>query len=190
MGNPARIFLETDMRTETIEVFQFDELSNAAKQRAREWYCSDGDVWHWSGEWWDSAVAFSGIAPVEIREIHWDRADPTIRWTGEDALRDLSGVRAWKWLHNNGWFDLAARNVMGDCTLTGYCGDCDFFDPIDKYRRNPLGVPDLETLFRDCVYGWAFAALHDMEHAYSDEAIDETIRANGYEFDAGGKFWA
>jgi hypothetical protein len=57
------------MRTETIEVFQFDELSDAAKERARDQYRTGLEVWHWANEWWDSAVAFSGIAPVEILEI-------------------------------------------------------------------------------------------------------------------------
>ena len=176
------------MRTETIEVFTFDELSESAKEVARNWYRS-GEVWHWGGEWWNSAVAFSAIAPIDIRGVDWDRADPDMRWSGDDDLRELSGVRAWKWLQNNGWFDLAAKNVMGDCTLTGYCGDCDFFDPIEKHRRHPAGVPDLETLFRDCVYSWAFAGRRDMEWCYSDECVDETIRCNEYEFTASGDFW-
>jgi hypothetical protein len=177
------------MRTETIEVFTFDELSEPAKEQARNWYRSDGDLWHWADEWWNSAVAFSAIAPIDIRGVHWDNADPDMRWSGDDALRELSGARAWKWLHNNGWFDLAAKNVMGDCTLTGYCGDCEFFDPIEKYRRDPAGVPDLKTLFRDCVHSWAFAARRDMEWSYSDEAVDETIRCNQYEFDDLGRLW-
>jgi hypothetical protein len=177
------------MRTEAIDVFTFDELSDTAKDRARDWYRQGASEWQWASEWWDSAVAFSAIAPMEIRSIYWDRADPDMRWSGDDALRELSGVRAWKWLHNNGWFERAQKNVMGDCTLTGYCGDCSFFDPIEKYRRDPAGVPDLETLFRDCVYSWAFDARRDMEYAYSDEAVDETIRCNEYEFEATGDFW-
>ncbi len=177
------------MRTETIEVFQFDELSDRAKQRARDWYLSHGDSWHWSQEWWDSAVAFSAIAPVDIRAIDWHHASPDMRWTGDDELRDLSGLRAWKWLNNNGWFDLAQKNAMGACTLTGYCGDCEFFDPIEKYRGDPLKVPDLETLFRDCVYAWAFSARRDLEWSQSDECVDETIRGNEYEYTAAGDFW-
>jgi hypothetical protein len=176
------------MRTESIEVFTFDELSEAAKEQARNWYRSV-EVWHWGGEWWNSAVAFSAIAPIDIRGVDWDRADPDMSWSGDDDLREMSGVRAWKWLHNNGWFDLAAKNVMGECSLTGYCGDCEFFDPIEKHRRDPAGVPDLETLFRDCVHNWAFAARRDMEWCYSDECADETILCNGYEFDATGAFW-
>jgi hypothetical protein len=177
------------MRTETIEVFIFDELSKAAKEQARNWYRSDGDLWHWADEWWDSAVAFSAIAPIDIRRVDWDHAEPDMRWSDDDALRGLSGVRAWKWLHNNGWLDLAAKNVMGECTLTGYCGDCEFFDPIEKYRSDPSGLPALETLFRDCVYSWAFAARRDMEWCYSDESVDDALRDNAYEFDASGNFW-
>ena len=176
------------MRTETIEIFRFDELSDAAKERARAWY-RESDCWHWSDEWWDSAVEFSKIAPICVRSINWENADPDMIWSEESELSELSGVRAWKWLHNNGWFDLAARNVMGGCTLTGYCGDCDFFDPIQKYARDPMGVPELGELFRDCVFSWAFAARRDMEWCFSDESVDENIIANEYEFDARGDFW-
>jgi hypothetical protein len=176
------------MRTQTVAVFTFDELDADAKERAREDYRRGGDLWHWSGEWWASAEAFSAIAPIQVQAIDWDRAEPEMRFADDDVAA-LSGVRAWKWLHNNGWFDLAARNADGGCTLTGYCGDCDFFDPIHALRSRPADVPALEDLFRDCVYGWAFAARRDLEWCYSDEAIDETLTANGYEYLASGEFW-
>lgn len=176
------------MRTETIEIFTFAELTDSAKERARQWF-REGGCWHWSDEWWDSAAAFSKIAPIKVRSIHWERAEPEMVWSEDAELSELSGVRAWKWLHNNGWFDLAAENVKGGCTLTGYCGDCAFFDPIEKYARDPMGVPELGDLFRDCVYSWAFAARDDMEWSHSDECVDDTIEANGYEFEACGNFY-
>jgi hypothetical protein len=172
-------------RTIEITAYRFDELSDRAKERARDWY-REGDTWGWSDEYWQSARAFAAIAPMDIWEADYSRGDVSVRWAGDDEVAELTGLRAWKWLANNGWFDLAAKNIQGDCTLTGFCGDCDLFDPIAQYAKNPLRVPELEQVFRECYYSWVHAARADMEHSYSDESVDESIRINEYEFDAEG----
>ena len=176
------------MRVEIIKLYQFDELNDAAKEKAREWYRTD-HVWDWHDEWWDSAVAFSAIAPVNVDGMEWYNVCSEMSWTGDDALRKISGVRAWKWLQNNGWFDLAAKNVVNGFTLTGYGSDNGFFDPIEKYQRDPAGVPDLETLFRACVYSWASAARRDMEWFYSDDCVDDMLVNGEYEFTSRGVLW-
>lgn len=181
--------VERPTRTIEITLYEFDDLSDAAKEVARDDYRAGGDLWPWADEWWASAKAFSEIAPIEVLAIDWDRADPDMRFDDDD-LAGLTGVRAWKWLQNHGWFDLAARNARGDCTLTGYCGDCDFFDPIEAVRRDPGDIATLEDLFRDCVYAWAFAARRDLEYAYSDEAADEWLRESETLFLRSGKVWA
>lgn len=169
-------------RTIETTVYQFDELSERAKERARDWYRS-GVCWSWSEEWWDSAQAFSQIAPIKITEADYNRAHVSYRWTGDDDVANLEGVRAWKWLHNNGWFEWAAREKTGACTLTGYCGDAPFADPlIDDYLHHPARVPDLKQVFYEMAQSWVREAQSDMEYCYSDESVDENIRANEYEF--------
>jgi hypothetical protein len=178
------------MQTITIEIFTFDELPESAKERARDWYRAQGDCWHWQDEWWQSAQAFSEIAPIDIMGADYDRMEFDARWKNNcPDVRDLSGLRAWKWLQNNGWFDLANKNAMGDCTLTGYCGDCPLFDPIEQYATKPLDVPSLLELFRDCAYAWLKAARDDMEWHYSDECVGEYLEMNGYQFTSDGKFY-
>lgn len=183
-------------RQETITrtLYQFDELSDAAKETAREWFRSC-EPWGWASEWIGSAQAFEKIAPVKIKGWDIDRADVTIEWTGteyatrydhDDAIRELSGVRAWKWLQNNNWFKWARDNKQGACSMTGFCGDCAFADPIAAYEATPSRVPDLEQVFREACYSWVQDARDDMESSYSDESVDETIRANEYEFDESG----
>lgn len=188
-------------RTMTVTLYQFDELSDSAKERARDWYRSTGDTWFWQSEWWKSAQAFSAIAPIDISaadydrrhvEYRWtgaadyDRRYVEYRWTGDDEVASLSGLRAWKWLQNNGWFDWAARNKAGECTMTGYCGDCPFGDAINSYARTPSRVPELRQVFYEAAQAWVNGAADDMEYSYSDESVDETIRCNEYEFDSEG----
>ena len=176
------------MREETIKVFAFDELGAEAKERVRDTLRSWPDLWSWQKEWEESAEAFSAIAPIRIGGARFDHASVDVDWTGDDAVGDLSGLRAWKWLNNNGWFDLAAKNAQGSCTLTGFMGDCSLFDPIHRYAADPLNVPTLWGLFYSCAQSWVCEARQDLEWSYSDEHIDEMAHAN-FEFLADGRIY-
>lgn len=174
-------------RTIEIQLFQLSELTDKARERAIDAFRNSGDCWGWGAEWWDSAQAFSRIAPIDIREADYGRRDVTIRWTGDDDIRELSGLRAWKWLQNNGWFAWAENERKGACSMTGYCGDAPFGDAIAAYARKPLSVPDIEQVFYEAAQAWVFEAADDCDHAYSDEAIAEQIECNEFEFTADGK---
>ncbi len=183
------------MRQEIIGVYSFDELSESAKETAREWF-RESDCWGWSEEWWQSAQAFSRIAPIDITKADYSRRDVAIRWNGisyvnrfdhDDSIRELSGFRAWKWLNNNGWFEWAAKESQGAYSMTGYCGDAPFGDALMAYAINPARVPTIEQVFYECAQEWVNQAADDMEYSYSDEAIDESIRINEYEFTADGR---
>lgn len=174
--------IETITRT----LYQFDELSESAKERARVWY-REGDCWPWGDEWWESAKAFSGIAPIEITEADYSRGAVSYRWTGDDEVAELEGVRAWKWLQNNGWFAWAAKEKPGACSMTGYCGDAPFADPlIDSYLKHPRRVPSLKQVFYEMAQSWVSAARDDLEDSQSDDAADENMRINEYEFTEAG----
>lgn len=172
------------MRTETMNVYRFDELSEEAKGVARAWY-RNGDPWPWRAEWWESAQAFAKIAPIEIDRADFDRRQVSFRWVGDGDVGKLAGVRAWRWLQNNGYFDLAEKK----CPLTGYRGDADILSPINSARKSPQKIESLEQLFYECAQEWVFHAALDMEYAFSDEAVDGDINAGEYEFTADGEFW-
>lgn len=167
-------------------VYSFDELSDSAKESARDNFRNDGNLWGWQSEWWQSAQAFGKIAPIRITSADYDRAQVDIEWTDGDAIADLSGLRAWKWLQNNNWFKWAAKEKLGACTLTGYCGDCSFADTFAQYEKNPLSVPDLKQVFYESAQSWVYEAQKDCEYSYSNEAIDQMIECNEYEFTESG----
>jgi hypothetical protein len=176
-------------------LYAFDELSDEAKEQARDWYRNAGDCWGWASDWIASAQAFERIAPIKIRGWDIERGNVNVEWSGpdyacrydhSDAIGELSGLRAWKWLQNNDWFKWAHDNKQGACNMTGYCGDCPFGDAIAAYADKPLSVPDLEQVFYEACQAWVYAARDDLEHSYSDESVDEHIRINEYEFTAEG----
>lgn len=174
------------MRTQTITIYTFDELPDETKSKVRDNFRNSGDLWHWQTEHWDSGQAFARIAPIDIIQADFGCGHVDTRWTGDDAIGDLSGLRAWKWLLNNDWFKWASDMVAGSCTMTGYCADCFFGDAIAEYERNPMGTPELRQVFYEACQAWAQGGRADCEYVYSDNAIDETIEANEYEFYASG----
>ena len=174
-------------RTVTTEVYTFKELSETAQERAHSDYVSEGQSFAWRDEWQDSLNAFCSIAPVRCarHDVAAGHIDCHACFDEPDAAH-LSGVRAWKWLQNNGWFDLAERNAVGGCTLTGYCGDCPLFGPIHGYADTPSKVPDLGQVFYECLQSWVYALRADQEHCESLEYFAEMCEANGWEFDEDG----
>ena len=177
------------MCTETIEIYTFDELTEDAQKRVLDYFRNDGGMWAWSSEWWESAQAFSEIAPIDITEADYDRAHVTVNWTGDSDVAELSGVRAWKWLLNNGWFTWAKENKRGACTMTGYIGDCSFADPLVAYESKPNRIPDLKQVFYECAQSWVSEARQDLEYAYSDEGIRDLLECNAYEFTKDGSIY-
>lgn len=175
------------MRTETItrEMYTFNELSDDAKETARNWW-RESDNWD-SSEWWGSAIAFNAISPIAVESADYDRGQVDVIWQGDDDAQHLTGLRAWKWLQNNGWFEWAKQEKPGACTATGFCGDAPFADPLVEYASNPLSVPDLLQVFYECAQAWVFEARSDMESRNEDSQIDETIEANEYEFTVEGE---
>ncbi|WP_422023374.1 hypothetical protein [Pyruvatibacter mobilis] len=179
------------MRIEQVEhkIYTFAELPRDAQETVLDNFRQDWDRWGWASEWWDSAKAFSRIAPITIESADYGRADVEYSWQGvalrydhDDCIRELSGLRAWKWLNNNGWFKWAEDNQRGACTMTGYCGDAPFGDGIMAYADCPAKTPTIEQVFYEAAQCWVSEARRDYEYAYSDEAIREDIDANEYEF--------
>lgn len=176
------------MRTKTIEIYTFEELSEDTRDIVRNNFRQMPDLWSWQDDWGQSAQAFSRIAPIDIRDADYDRAQVSIRWTDSDEIAELSGLRGWKWLLNNEWFQWALDNKKGACTMTGFCADCLFADAIAQYESNPLATPELKQVFYEAAQSWVYGARSDMEYAYSNQAIDDMIECNEYEFYANGEF--
>jgi hypothetical protein len=165
-----------------VTVYKLDELDADVQQRViSNW--RDGDQFFWSDEWRDSLDAFAKIAPLTIRNWEVGYRSNGVTFDMDENVADLSGVRAWKWLVNNGWAKLATGQ---DCPFTGYCGDEDLLDAIRAAIANPASITSLRDVFADALHDWAKAFERDIDHWGSEEAIREDIEANEYEFNANG----
>jgi hypothetical protein len=169
-------------RTIEVTVYKLDELGAAMQQRVIEDWRA-GDQFFWEDEWRDSLHAFAKIAPIKVRDWSVGYGGTYVTFDMDDNIADLSGIRAYKWLVNNGWAKLAAGQ---DCPFTGYCGDENLLDAIRTAIGNPASISSLRDVFADALHGWAKGFEADLDYWHSEEAIREDIDANGYEFNANG----
>lgn len=190
-------------RTIETPVYYFAELSDEAKEKAREWWrnCESGDP-SWVHERRQSLEAFCKEFPVEARDWEYDAwsYSVTAKFTGSDEEGVLSGPRlaGWLWNHHrnvlvtNKRYEIQGRSRLSrityeptSCPFTGYCMDENLLDPIRAFLEKPTDET-LEDLLDDCLQAWGKAARDDSAWIIEDEQVDETIVANEYEFDEAG----
>lgn len=159
------------METVQIDIFTFDELSESAKEKAREWWRSDCDPLAWSDESRGSIEAFCDHFGVKLKE--WEVCPYSSPIYSTDA-------------ENRHFRGLRLSQVDRDAMPTGYCLDATlrvtFYDHFKK-------TGDAKGAF-DAALWEAFKEWRDdIEWQLSDECVDELLMVNGYRFEESGKFW-
>jgi len=204
------------MRTVETKVFQYDELDDRAKKKAREWYTGLGlhDDW-WEGvyEMAETAAKLIGIE-LEYRSAKNMRGEPIkgqpcIWFSGfssqgdgacfEGTYRYAKGSRKAVRtefptdtdLHKivDGLYELQKSHwyrLWADVKHRGhyYHSLCTTID-TDGFNEGESDE-DLKELLRDFMH-WIYSALErENDYLTSDEAVEESIRANEYEFTEDG----
>lgn len=185
------------MRTKTITLYKFDELSEKAKEKARDNIRLDGyDLYNWHDDNVQSLKAFaefvSGKADWEVSLASYSSASVKIDgyitlWVEGDGyesfeMSELSGENLYNWLSGD------VDKITECCPFTGYCMDEDLLDPMREYlgKSNPDDPRTLQDLVDEGVAAWLKAYIADWEYQYTDEAIDEFLENNDYEFTENG----
>lgn len=151
------------------EVFQFSELSDRAKEKARDWWreVSVGD-YAWSDESRDSIEKFCaefGVKLLDYSVCLWETPD-------YKTNADNSHFRGRK-----------LSQFKRDATPTGYCLDCALYQTFyDEFKR----TGDAKHAFEKALYAGFIDWRSDMESQTEDEYIDDCLIANAYEFDIKG----
>jgi hypothetical protein len=193
------------MKTKTIELYEFDELSDDAKEKAREWFREGNLDYDWWDCTFDDAKAAGKYIGIDVDDIRfsgfWSQGDGAsfagsyeYRKGGERALKadfatdtTLHAIaRGLTAIQRRYFYQLGAR-----VTFTGrYCHEgCTSIDVWDK-RDCGTALADAEEtvseLLRDFMH-WIYRRLeNEFNWLQADEQVDEGMRANGYTFDADG----
>lgn len=179
--------------TVSTEVFKYEELSDRAKEAARNWYRSCGDCYHWGDDNLSSLEAFADWFGLNIRDYSLggsDNRDNHVKWElkYDDNWQDIKNVRLWKYLMNNPHM---MPDLSGNCPFTGYCMDESLLDPIRTFMQRPESRTDVtwKDLLERCIDSFVKAYRDDVDYTYSDEAVEESIIANEYEFTESGNHY-
>lgn len=194
------------MKTITINTYTFPELSEKAKDKARQYYhdayMSDG-FWHECII--DDAKEVGKLLGFDVRDVHFSGFSSQgdgASWTGgyeyakgaPAAVASYTGNDAELIRIANGLQDIQRRHfykLVASVSRAGYyCHShtmrADVEDRTDPYRDVRYAEKDLLELFQDFA-DWIYKNLrNEYDYQTSDLAIAETFDANGVAFDANG----
>ena len=201
------------MRKVCVKIYKYDELSDSAKENARQWWIECESQDHaWSKENRETLDVFCALFPVKVSDWEYGyRNYINFSMTCNDEIETLSGWRLATYIWNNyrrdlfkgKYYSTSGKCIDGKyhyksrhskiildncCVLTGYCIDDDILKPIYDF----LNRPDSQTfydLMNDCLQSWVYACQDEYEHALSDESAEDAIRANEYEFTKDGSIY-
>lgn len=158
------------METIEVKIYSFGELSENAKEKAREWM-REGFDGHWNDESLGSIQAFVDHFGASLRS-----------WSIGPFCPIDYNVK----FSNENFRGLKLKAFKRDNMPTGYCLDADLWQTFyDRFKA----TGDAKLAFDEAIYEGFKAWRDDLENQLTDEYIDEHIEANEYRFTENGKFW-
>ena len=157
------------MRTIELDIYKYSELSESAKENAREWFSRGGYVWIDEGI--DSIRAFCDHFGVNLKDYQLSPYSPS--YIDTDAENQ----------HFRG-YKLKQAEKEKNLTPTGYCLDCDLFETMYRVFKD---TGDALHAFNEAIEAGKRGIIADMEWQDSEEYIAEMMDINDYEFDENGR---
>ena len=150
------------MRDILLKVYNFDELQDEAKEKAREWW-RGFDNFAWDDESIKSISAFVNHFGVKLDGYE------------VDAWRYDYRVNA----ENEHFRGMKLADFKRDYMPTGYCLDCYIWEAFfDTFKATGDAKQAFYAGLDAGFKGWR----DDIAYQLSDEAVDETLIINDYEF--------
>lgn len=196
------------MRTEEITIYTYDELTDKAKEKAREWYRSGSLDYDWWDSVYDDFLNICRIMGVDTseRDIQfsgfWSQGDGA-SFTGSYAYakgsakairehapqdKELHGiVDELAALQRRYFYGIdASITRMGSRYVHSHTMQVEAHTTHHDRHLNDDDEQHLKELMRDLA-DWLYCQLEkEYEYLTSDEAVEESIRANEYEFTEDG----
>jgi len=169
-------------RTIETTVYTFDELSDEAKERARDWWCASYPL----GEWWDCTYEDAKMIGLKITGFDIGRANEI---TGEFITSAIECSEAI--LKEHGETCETYKTAQAFCAAIDALpelpeeNDPSYWDiERDLCAANDEAEADfLQSLLED----YLILLRHEYEYQMSDDCVDENILANEYEFTEEGE---
>jgi len=168
------------MRVKEITLYKFDELSEAAKEKAIE------KLWDINVDynWWESAYEDAERIGLKITSFDLDRnrhAEGKFTLSANEVAQNIFNEHG-----ENCETYRTAQNFMKEWepVFNGYMDECSehYESRESEDRLNELEDEFLQSLLED----YSIMLQKEYEYQTSQEAIIETIQANEYEFTEDG----
>jgi len=168
--------------TKTYNLYNFSELSEDAKEKARQWY-REGEGNFYDG-WWDYGMIEEELEKIglsaDMKELNFslDRSDYLFFWKGINVDDPK------KFLKSAG-LDLRKKEVRDCLDYDGISIDTRHFGGgagKNYVEPSELGNVCLTDYLNDVLEDIKSQLRKDADYMDSDEAVDETIEANEYTF--------
>jgi hypothetical protein len=195
------------MRTQTINIYSFDELSEEAKEKALNDYREGMTEIFGIDETVESLKGlFKNCNGITLKNWSLGDCQSWLNVTFEnDEIGDFTGKRAMSWIENNLLVNIripensfamnGTRRKLAQygqyyragmikcCPFTGYCADDDFLqDLISEVKQGT----DLKTAFEGLAVTCQKLIQNEQEYQQSEEYIKEHFEMNNCEFDEDG----
>jgi len=166
------------MREITVKLYKFDELDDRAKEKARDWYreaCAyDNSAWTWETVQEDA----KGVG-LTIRSLDQHRAN-------SGHFTTDAGECARAILANHGakceTYKTAKAFLEKQEKLVALLDDRNETDAVSDELEEVA-----EDFLNDILEDYRVMLEEEIEYQNSDEQVDESIRANEYEFTEDGR---
>ena len=163
------------MRTEQVAVYQFDELPEGAKDSARAWFREISD-YPFHDENIKSIKAFCGHFGVTLKDWSIYGRGEHLTTNAENChFRGFTLADA-KDLNEKGYFPESGLWLDG-VMISGF---------FEDFKR----TGDALSAFLYALECALRAITEDIDYQFSDEAVDEVLIVNEYEFDEDGRRWS
>lgn len=151
-------------------VYNFDDLDDDAKEKAREWY-RNGALDY---DWWDSTYEDAETIGLRIKSFELDRGRHATGVFTEDVDEVIRLI-----LENHG------EECETFKTALQYKGELEI---ARKNEENEDEIDEITEEFRKSLLeDYSIMLQHEYEYLLSDESVDDNIRLNEYTFTENGK---
>lgn len=168
------------MRTKTIKMYSFDELSEKAKETARNWWREAAGC----DEWWETVFEDARQVGLSITSFDTGRSHEI---EGDFVSCPVTCAEEILKIHGDGRTCAEANAFLKLRHEFMQKAQKDEWGEIANYEQEE----ELEQIEKDFLHAileeYLITLRNDYEHYFSEDHVDECIRINEYEFTEGGK---
>ncbi len=193
------------MRTIETTVYQFSELSDAAKERARQWYRDSNDDNLWSEHVIEDAHIFAAVMGISIDHIYWSgfssqgdgacfvgsyryaKGAPSAIKSETNDEELIRIAQALQDIQRQHFYRLGATVTHRGHYYHERSVSIEVYNREEPCADIGDAEEEISELLRDYMC-WIYKQLEDgYDRQNSDEQVDEVIIANEYEFTENGE---